>query len=106
MESVLVWPDTVVVCVADTAQARTCAIRTLVHVALRQGEVGSAPLLLAHTLPLPVAGFGSGRGSEAGSSVSHRLLMVAIPLALHSTVCVPSVFPAAPCWAWAVPCYR
>ena len=68
--------------------------------------MGSAPLLLAHTLPSPEAGFGSGRGSEAGSSVSHRLLMVAVPLALHSTACVLSVFPADPCWAWAVLFYR
>ena len=41
MESVLLWPDAVVVCVADTAQARTCAIRTLVHVALRWGDEGA-----------------------------------------------------------------
>lgn len=40
MESVLLWPDAVVVCVVDTAQARTCAIQTLVHVALWRGDEG------------------------------------------------------------------
>ena len=59
MESVLLWPDAVVVCAVDTAQARTGAVRTLAHVALWRGDGGgSAPLPLAHMLPSPALALG------------------------------------------------